>query len=51
MMIGPLAEDFAVIIRLDRMIQYAVAGVGISGVGDYWMPAFAGMTERDREVK
>ncbi len=38
------AKYFAVIVRLDRTIQYAVAGVHISGAGDYWMPAFAGMT-------
>jgi len=34
----------AVIVRLDRTIQYAAAGVLISGAGGYWMPAFAGMT-------
>jgi len=42
-----LACNFAVIVRLDRTIQYAVEGAGISGVGVYWMPAFAGTT---REV-
>jgi hypothetical protein len=44
MMTRARARDFAVIVRLDRTIQYAAAGVGISGVGVYWMPAFAGMT-------
>ena len=34
----------AVILRLDRMIQYAAAGVPFSRAGDYWMPDFAGMT-------
>src|SRR5271166_3380 len=34
----------AVIVRLDRTIQSAAAGVLISGSGGYWMPAFAGMT-------
>jgi hypothetical protein len=38
------AKYFAVIVRLDRTIQYAAARVRISGAGDYWMPAFAGMT-------
>jgi hypothetical protein len=38
------AKCFAVIVRLDRTIQYSAAGVRISGVGDYWMSAFAGMT-------
>jgi len=37
------AKCFAVIVRLDRTIQYAAAGVRVSGAGDYWMPA-AGMT-------
>ena len=30
--------------RRDRTIQYATAGVSSSDAGDYWMPAFAGMT-------
>jgi len=34
----------AVIVRLDRTIQYAATGVPFSGAGNYWMPAFAGMT-------
>ncbi|MET3907927.1 hypothetical protein ABID59_002268 [Bradyrhizobium sp. S3.3.6] len=40
------AKNSAVIVRLDRTIQYAAAAVGISGAGDYWMPAFAGMTKK-----
>jgi hypothetical protein len=40
----PSAKNFAVIVRLDRTIQYAAACPSISGAGDYWMPAFAGMT-------
>ena len=28
-------------------IQYAVRPQFISGDGDYWIPAFAGMTPRD----
>jgi hypothetical protein len=43
----PSAKNFAVIVRLDRTIQYAAACVWISGAGDYWMPAFAGMTMRE----
>jgi hypothetical protein len=43
------AKYFAVIVRLDRTIQYAAAGVPASGVGDYWMPAFAGMTTENVE--
>ena len=43
-MTQPLAKYFAVIVRLDRTIQYAAAGVSVSDAGDYWMPAFAGMT-------
>jgi hypothetical protein len=35
------ATYFAVIVRLDRTIQYAAAGMRISGAGDYWMPAGA----------
>jgi hypothetical protein len=42
-MIQALA-DFAVVVRLDRTIRYGAASLGISGVGVYWMPAFAGMT-------
>jgi len=38
---GTRAKYFAVIVRLDRTIQYAAAGVRISGAGDYWMPAGA----------
>ena len=38
------AKYFAVIVGLDRTIQYAAAGVTISAAGEYWMPAFAGMT-------
>jgi hypothetical protein len=37
------AKNSAVIVRLDRTIQYAAACVLISGAGDYWMPACAGM--------
>jgi hypothetical protein len=44
MMRPALANEFAVTVRLDRTMKYATAGVGISAVGDYWMPAFAGMT-------
>jgi hypothetical protein len=43
-MTRPPAKYFAVIVRLDRTIQYAVAGANISYARDYWMPAFAGMT-------
>jgi hypothetical protein len=38
------AKYFAVIVRLDRTIQYAAAGVCICAACGYWMPAFAGMT-------
>jgi hypothetical protein len=38
------ATNFAVIVRLDRTIQYAAPCVMISIAGDYWMPAVAGMT-------
>jgi hypothetical protein len=38
------AKNSVVIVRLDRTIQYAAAGAFITGVCDYWMPAFAGMT-------
>jgi len=48
MMTRAFADGPAVIVRLDRTIQYAAAGVRISGVGDYWMPAFAGMTRKIR---
>jgi hypothetical protein len=44
MMTRALARNFAVIVRFDRTIQYAAARAGISVAGDYWMPAFAGMT-------
>jgi hypothetical protein len=44
MMTQAPAKNSAVIVRLDRTIQYAEAGVLCSGAGDYWMPAFAGMT-------
>ena len=37
-------KNSTVIVRLDRTIQYAAASVLFSGAGDYWMPAFAGMT-------
>ena len=37
----PSAKKFAVIVRLDRTIQYAAACPLISGAGDYWMPAGA----------
>jgi hypothetical protein len=40
------ANNTAVIVRLDRTIQYAAADVSISGAGDYWMPALRG---HDRE--
>jgi hypothetical protein len=39
-----IANNCAVIVRLDRTIQYAVACAFTLGAGDYWMPAFAGMT-------
>jgi hypothetical protein len=35
-----LATIRGVIVRLDRTIRYA----GATCAGDYWMPAFAGMT-------
>jgi hypothetical protein len=38
MMTRALARNFAVIIRLDRTIQYAAAGAGISVAGDDWIP-------------
>jgi hypothetical protein len=44
MITRPPAKNSAVIVRLDRTIRYAAACVFTSGVGDYWMPAFAGMT-------
>jgi hypothetical protein len=37
-------ENSTVIVRLDRTIQYAAASVLFSAAGEYWMPAFAGMT-------
>ena len=43
------AKYFAVIVRLDRTIQYAPVGGPASGAGDYWMPAFAGMTTENVE--
>jgi hypothetical protein len=45
MMLRAPANNTAVIVRLDRTIQYAAADVSISGAGGYWMPAFAGMTD------
>jgi hypothetical protein len=36
--------------RRDRAIQYSVASKAFSG-GDYWMPAFAGMTNVDGRDK
>jgi hypothetical protein len=41
------ATNSAVIVRLDRTIQYSAAGVFITGVCDYWMPACAGMTKKE----
>ena len=38
-----LATDRGIIVRLDRTIRYAGADVFL-GAGDYWIPAFAGMT-------
>jgi hypothetical protein len=35
------AKYFAVIVRLDRTIQYAAACRSNAGAGDYWMPAGA----------
>ena len=43
------AKCFAVIVRLNRTIQYTAVGVRNSGAGDYWMPAFAGMTTENVE--
>jgi len=43
------AKCFAVIVRLDRTIQHIAAGARSSGAGDYWMPAFAGMTTENVE--
>jgi hypothetical protein len=37
-------KNSSVIVRLDQTIQYAVAPVLFSGAGEYWMPAFAGLT-------
>jgi acetolactate synthase-1/3 small subunit len=46
---SPYTTNTAVIVRLDRTIQYAAAARSIAGAGDYWMPAFAGMTvENDK---
>jgi hypothetical protein len=44
-----IPETTAVIVRLDRTIQYAAASRSIAGTGDYWMPAFAGMTTENVE--
>jgi acetolactate synthase-1/3 small subunit len=41
---SPCATNIVVIVRLDRTIQYAANSRSIAGAGDYWMPAFAGMT-------
>jgi hypothetical protein len=41
--------NIRVLVRLDRTIQYAASCVLIAGVGDYWMPAFAGMTAGGKE--
>jgi hypothetical protein len=38
----------AVIVRLDRTIQYAAAEVFMPTASGYWMPAFAGMTRKMR---
>jgi acetolactate synthase-1/3 small subunit len=38
-------KNSAVVVRLDRTIQYAEACVFISGAGVYWVPAFAGRTK------
>jgi hypothetical protein len=45
----PSAKNLAVIVRLDRTIQYAAACRSNAGAGDYWMPAFAGMTTENVE--
>src|SRR3982075_3338162 len=37
----------AVIVRLDRTIQYAAAGLFMPGACEYWMPACAGMTRNE----
>ncbi len=37
----------AVIVRLDRTIRYAAAAMLVTAAGEYWMPAFAGMTSDD----
>ena len=42
--------SLCVIARLDRAIQYSVASKAFSG-GDYWMAAFAGMTNVDGRDK
>ncbi len=47
MMMRAPAKNSAVIVRLDWTIQYAAAVMGTAGAGDYWMPAFAGMTSND----
>jgi hypothetical protein len=41
-----LDTNSTVIVRLDRTIQYAAAEVLITTTCGYWMPAFAGMTEK-----
>jgi hypothetical protein len=46
---GTRAKYFAVIVRLDRTIQYVAASRSIADVGDCWMPAFAGMTTENVE--
>jgi hypothetical protein len=51
MMIRALANNFAVIVRLDRTIQDAAAGVGISGIGDYRMPDGACHRRRDAPTR
>jgi len=42
-----LVKNSTVIVRLDRTILDAAAVAGISGAGDDWMPAFAGMTKKN----
>jgi hypothetical protein len=42
---GLATANSAVIVRLDRTIQYAAASACNTGACVYWMPAFAGMTE------
>jgi hypothetical protein len=48
--VGKVAATSVVIIRLvrncalERMIRYAELLDFITGAGDYWIPAFAGMT-------